>query len=235
MKSGSILGYDLNEKNCQISFYDDTKEEPETLEASSKNYQIPLILGYHRERWVYGIEAEQLAAVQEGIVVTNLFEKALRREKVKVGDRRRDAVWLLAKFIRMSLAGFEDIEFITFSVPFTNIDMSKMLKGIGRHLGISKECVCVQDYKESFCQYMFYQPKELWQYESAMFYCDAKEIRAYMLRRLNAVGVKEREMFVTVEEVAHAQMKELAAIYPILNKDKAKDADDRFKTFIKSV
>ncbi len=235
MKSGSILGYDLNEKNCQISFYDDTKEEPETLEASSKNYQIPLILGYHRERWVYGIEAEQLAAVQEGIVVTNLFEKALRREKVKVGDRRRDAVWLLAKFIRMSLAGFEDIEFITFSVPFTNIDMSKMLKGIGRHLGISKECVCVQDYKESFCQYMFYQPKELWQYESAMFYCDAKEIRAYMLRRLNAVGVKEREMFVTVEEVAHAQMKELAAIYPILNKDKAKDADDWFKTFIQSV
>lgn len=235
MKSGSILGYDLNEKNCQISFYDDTKEEPETLEASSKNYQIPLILGYHRERWVYGIEAEQLAAVQEGIVVTDLFEKALRREKVKVGDRRRDAVWLLAKFIRMSLAGFEDIEFITFSVPFTNIDMSKMLKGIGRHLGISKECVCVQDYKESFCQYMFYQPKELWQYESAMFYCDAKEIRAYMLRRLNAVGVKEREMFVTVEEVAHAQMKELAAIYPILNKDKAKDADDRFKTFIQSV
>lgn len=235
MKSGSILGYDLNEKNCQISFYDDTKEEPETLEASSKNYQIPLILGYHRERWVYGIEAEQLAAVQEGIVVTDLFEKALRREKVKVGDRRRDAVWLLAKFIRMSLAGFEDIEFITFSVPFTNIDMSKMLKGIGRYLGISKECVCVQDYKESFCQYMFYQPKELWQYESAMFYCDAKEIRAYMLRRLNAVGVKEREMFVTVEEVAHAQMKELAAIYPILNKDKAKDADDRFKTFIQSV
>ena len=235
MKKGRILGYDLNEKNCQISFYDDTKEEPETLEASSKNYQIPLILGYHRERWVYGIEAEQLAAVQEGIVVTNLFEKALRREKVKVGDRRRDAVWLLAKFIRMSLAGFEDIEFITFSVPFTNIDMSKMLKGIGRHLGISKECVCVQDYKESFCQYMFYQPKELWQYESAMFYCDAKEIRAYMLRRLNAVGVKEREMFVTVEEVAHAQMKELAAIYPILNKDKAKDADDRFKTFIQSV
>ena len=192
-------------------------------------------MGYHRERWVYGIEAEQLAAVQEGIVVTDLFEKALRREKVKVGDRRRDAVWLLAKFIRMSLAGFEDIEFITFSVPFTNIDMSKMLKGIGRHLGISKECVCVQDYKESFCQYMFYQPKELWQYESAMFYCDAKEIRAYMLRRLNAVGVKEREMFVTVEEVAHAQMKELAAIYPILNKDKAKDADDRFKTFIQSV
>ena len=29
MKKGRILGYDLNEKNCQISFYDETKEEPD--------------------------------------------------------------------------------------------------------------------------------------------------------------------------------------------------------------
>ena len=57
-----------------------------------------------------------------------------------------------------------------------------MLKGIGKHIGVPGECVFVQDYKESFCQYMFYQPKELWQYESALFYCDAQEIRAYMLQ-----------------------------------------------------
>ena len=38
MKKGHILGYDMNEKNCQISFYDETKDEPETLEVSSDNY-----------------------------------------------------------------------------------------------------------------------------------------------------------------------------------------------------
>ena len=27
-----------------------------------------------------------------------------------------------------------------------------MLKGIGQRLGVAKDCVCVQDYKESFCQ-----------------------------------------------------------------------------------
>lgn len=241
MRKGGILGYDLNEKNCQISYYDETKEEPETMGAAADNFQIPLILGYYRERWVFGLEAKRLASVQEGTMVSDLFEKAVRREKVKIGSKKRDAVWLLAKFIRMTLEGFEDIAFITFSVPFTNIDMSKMLKGIGQRLGVAKECVCVQDYKESFCQYMFYQPKELWQYESALFYCDAQEIRAYMLRRLNAVGVKDRDMFVTVEEVASAQMNELAAIYTLLNKekekvkDKAKAADDRFKRFIQSV
>ncbi len=44
MQKGSVLGYDLNEKNCQISYYDENKEEPETMEAAVDNYQIPLIL-----------------------------------------------------------------------------------------------------------------------------------------------------------------------------------------------
>ena len=44
MKKGSILGVDLNEKSCQISYYDENKEEPETMEAAVDNYQIPLIL-----------------------------------------------------------------------------------------------------------------------------------------------------------------------------------------------
>ena len=52
MKDDVILGFDLNEKYCQISFYDETKEEPETLETEADNYQIPLVLGYYKERWV---------------------------------------------------------------------------------------------------------------------------------------------------------------------------------------
>lgn len=48
MKKGSILGVDLNEKSCQISYYDENKEEPETMEAAVDNYQIPLILGYYK-------------------------------------------------------------------------------------------------------------------------------------------------------------------------------------------
>ena len=37
MRKGSILGYDLNEKNCQISYYDEAKEEPETIEHPPDN------------------------------------------------------------------------------------------------------------------------------------------------------------------------------------------------------
>ena len=235
MKKGSILGVDLNEKSCQISYYDENKEEPETMEAAVDNYQIPLILGYYKDRWVYGQEAKRLKEAGEGDIVTHLFRKAVKRKKVRVGEKIHGGVWLLAKFVSLMLKKFEKIDYITFSVPYTNVDMSKMLKGIGKHIGVPGECVFVQDYKESFCQYMFYQPKELWQYESALFYCDAQEIRAYMLRRLNTVSTKSRDMFVTVEEVANAHMRELEAIYPVLNVDKAKDADESFKSFIQNV
>lgn len=235
MRRGSILGYDLNEKNCQISYYDEKKDEPETMEVSVDRYQIPLMLGYVNGRWVYGTEARHLAKKNPALVIPDLFEKALRREKVRVGTRVRDAVWLLAKFISLSLEGFEDIRCITFSTPFTNVDMSKMLKGIGHYLGLAKEDIYVQDYKESFCQYMFYQPKELWQYESALFYCDEDVIRAYMLRKLNVKGVESGQMFVTVDEVASAKRKEMEAMYPVLGEMEPKSADDNFKAFIQNI
>ena len=70
--------------------------------------------------------------------------------------------------------------------------------------------------RESFCQYMFYQPKELWQYESALFYSDEDAIRAYMLRKLNVAGAENGQMFVTVDEVASAERREMEAMYPVL-------------------
>lgn len=87
MRRGSILGYDLNEKNCQISYYDEKKDEPETMEISVDRYQIPLILGYVKGRWVYGTEARHLAKRNPALVIPDLFEKALRREN---GPRRNE-------------------------------------------------------------------------------------------------------------------------------------------------
>ncbi len=235
MKKGHILGYDMSEKSCQISFYDESKDEPETLEAAVDNYQIPLVLGYFKERWVYGREAKRLSVVNHNCAVSGLYEKAVRRERVKLGRKVYDAVWLLARFVELSLEEFPEIEYITFTTPETDIDMSKLFKGIGQHLGIPKSHVYVQDYKESFCQYMLFQPKELWQYEAALFYCDEERIKGYMLRKLSIDSGHAGESFVTVDEVANAHMKELEALYPIISEEKAKDADASFKSMIENV
>ena len=195
--SKSIIGCDLNERYCQISFYNEEQQEPQTLE----NVTYP---------------------------VHGLYEKATEQ----AGG---DGVRTLAEFVEKALERFDDIEKLVFTVPRLNIDIVRMLKGIGQRIGVDKRYIYVQDYKESFCHYMLYQPKELWQYEAALFHCDRHEVKAYMLRKIRTGYGKGRDTFITVDEVANAQMEELAAVYPVLNVDRARDADVRFKQFVQGV
>lgn len=235
MKKKYIIGYELNEKYCQISYYDEGQQEPHTLENQSDNYQIPLIIGRYQKTWVYGREAEKLEAAKKGSCVTGLIEKALAHEIVQLEDQMYEGVWLLSMFVKLTLKEFGQISYLTFSVQQITVEFAKLLKGIGQRLGLEKDCVLVQDYKESFCNYMFFQPKELWQYEAALFYCDRTEVKAYMLKKLCPEYGKAKGMFVTVDKVAEAKLDELAAIYPVLNVDKAKEADTSFCKFIESV
>ncbi|MEG2986272.1 MAG: DUF5716 family protein, partial [Lachnospiraceae bacterium] len=184
MIHGSIIGYELNGKNCQISYYSEELQEPKTMEVASDNYQIPLVIGSAGDNWAYGRAAKRLASRKEGTVVSGLLDRAIHQERIRIGEKTYEAVWLLAKFIELSLQQFSRIDQITFTVPTMSVDIDKMLKGIGQRMNIARECVYVQDYQESFCHYMCYQPKELWQFEAALFYCDRDEMKAYMLRKL---------------------------------------------------
>ena len=102
MKRGCVIGYDINEKGCQISYYDDSMEEPDTMMASSNNYLIPLVLGYFKDRWVFGKEAKRLAVVGEDCTETDLMERQSVMRKCLAG-KTYDAVWLLAKYISLTL------------------------------------------------------------------------------------------------------------------------------------
>lgn len=235
MGQGNIIGYEINEKTCQISFYNEEMAEPETMEVDADNYQIPLVIGKLRDTWAYGKEAKRLASLKEGFTVNRLLDKSLAGEKIEFGEESYEAVWLLAKFIELSLQSFPKINGIVFSVPELTEELAQMLRGIAVRMNIDKRHIFIQDYKESFCNYLFYQPKELWQYEAALFCCDRNEIKAYMLRRLKPGLGGGKTIFVTVDEVASAHIKELAAVYPVLNADKAKDADMRFCRFIEGV
>lgn len=233
--TGNIIGYDLNEKYCQISFYDEEQQEPQTMETALDNYQIPLVVGKKDENWVIGNDAKRLQVLKQGYVAEDLYVKAICQEKVKFGEETFEAIWLLAKFVEVSLQKFEEIQQIVFTVPTLSVDIGKILKGIGQRAGVLKQNIYVQDYKESFCNYMLYQPKELWQYEAALFHCDRHEVKAFMLRKIRTGFGKGKDTFITVDEVASAQMKELAAVYPVLNVDRAKDADVCFKQFVQGV
>ena len=242
MGQGSIIGYEINEKTCQISFYNDKEMEPQTLEVDADNrvYNIEIQrsdkgAGVKRDTWAYGKEAKRLATLKEGFTVARLLSRSLANEKIEFGDETYDAVWLLSQFIQMSLQAFPKIDGIVFSVPVLTEELAQMLRRIAVRMNIDKRHIFIQDYKESFCNYLFYQPKELWQYDAALFCCDRNEIKAYMLRRLKPGLGGGKTTFVTVDEVANAHMKELALVYPVLNEDRAKEADAMFCKFIQSV
>ena len=193
----SMIGCDLNERYCQISFYDENQQEPQTMETVA--YPVP-----------------------------DMYERLKRQES---GEDVRN----FAEFLSKQLKSFNEIEQLVFTIDDLNIDMVQLLRGVGERVGIPKNRIYVQDYKESFCNYMLYQPKELWQYEAALFHCDRHEVKAYMLRKLRTGYGKGRDAFITVDEVAKARMEELSAVYPVLNVDRAREADVQFKQFVQGV
>lgn len=195
--AGSMIGCELNERYCQISFYQEEKQEPQTLE----NITYP---------------------------VDNLYVRAVNHESDEI-------LHLLWEFLETVFSRFTDIGQLVFTVPTLEMDLVRLLSGIAKRIGVPKEQVYVQDYKESFCNFMLYQPKELWQYEAALFHCDRHEVKAYMLRKLRTGYGKGKDTFITVDEVARARMEELAAVYPVLNVDRAKEADIQFRQFVQSV
>ena len=85
MAQGNIIGYEINEKTCQISYYNEQQMEPETLEVDADNYQIPLIIGKLRDTWAYGKEAKRLVTIKEGFTVTRLLSRSLAGDRIEFG------------------------------------------------------------------------------------------------------------------------------------------------------
>ena len=87
-------------------------------------------------RWVFGKEAKRLAVVGEDCTETDLYGKAKRREKVSLAGKTYDAVWLLAKYISLTLQDFENNSVSDiYNLPGDGSWIwRKMLKGIGNIL-----------------------------------------------------------------------------------------------------
>ena len=232
----NLIGYEINDKSCQVSYYNEGESEPQTMELDGEDEHIPLCIGKLQDTWVYGKDALRLVKVKEGFAVTRLLERALSGEKFRGGGESYEATWLLSKFIQMTLSPFQGaIVGIVFSVPILSKDLANLLRTVAIRMNINKRNIFVQDYKESFCNYLFYQPKDLWQYESALFLCGQSEMKAYMMRHLRSGLGDGKTTFVTVDEAINEQMNDAGFVYPILDKEKAREADKQFTKFIDGV
>jgi len=101
MSKGKVIGFDLNEKYCQVSFFDEKSSEPKTLEVAADQHQIPLMLGFDGKDWKFGREAKKMSVLGKGHTVNDLWNRACRRESILVDTKEHEATWLLAKFVEL--------------------------------------------------------------------------------------------------------------------------------------
>lgn len=105
MTHGSIIGYDINAKMCQISYYNEKTQEPETVDTGieKENNQIPLVMNYYKETWTYGRQARRMSTVRDSICVEGIWECALGNRKIEVDGQEYEGVQLLADFVLVKI------------------------------------------------------------------------------------------------------------------------------------
>lgn len=189
-KNRIIVGYDLGDKNSQISFCRMDQGEPESASvvAGGEQYDFPTVLCKRKEvnQWVYGKEAQRLAEADRGILVENLLTLARRGEEVNVGGEFFDPVALLALFLKRSLsllgitAAAEQVGVLMITVETLDVRTAEVLTQAACRMQMPSASVFFQSYTESFYHYMLHQPRELWQ--AQVLLCDLEADRLLTCR-----------------------------------------------------
>ena len=209
-----IVGYDLGNEYCQISYALSEGGETETLSqvAGAQNYNIPAVLckRYGTNQWLYGREALRCADAQEGILVENLVSLAMDGETVMIDGESFDPVALLALFFKKSLGLLAQVSSRIHALMVTCSVLDRRILEVLTHIVESIQLrvnrVAVQSYAESFYCYMLRQPRELRIYPSVLF-----EYRQGGIRVLRMESNKRTTPIVVFVEESRYQFLEYAS------------------------
>lgn len=186
-----ILGYDLGNEFCQISYALSDQSEAETLSlvAGAQNYNIPAVLCKREgaNQWYYGKDALRCANDGEGILVENLLGQALEGEPVLIEGESFDPVALLALFFRRSLgllsqvASIERISALMITCETVDSRVLDVLKRMLAAVNLKTDKVAIQSHTESYYNYMLKQSRELWLNGSVLFDYRGSFVRTYRM------------------------------------------------------
>lgn len=177
-----IIGYDLGNEFSQISYsYLAQDSEVETLScvAGEEHYNIPTVLCKRQGtgQWFFGREALRFAQdnPQEAIVVERLVELAVAGEQVLIDEETYEPVALLTLFMKRSLGLLSLVSaperIVAMMITCRKLDgvLIQVLNQTVTGLGLGYTRVYYQSYAESFYDYMLYQPRDLWSYQTVLF------------------------------------------------------------------
>ena len=194
-----MLGIDLTQEYCQISYLYNKRarfgkgfvnaatggvsREPVTFSAVSgqEAYNIPMALCRLKDSpvWLAGQEAFEAAQEGEGILVTDLVQKAREDAMVRIEGEEYGAGALLALYLRRCIAMLEpaiapeQIAVVVCTASEMDYGLEQvLLRAFGR-MDLSLQQIVCESHQESFYSYMLLQDAE--QRRAGMLLCEYSE------------------------------------------------------------
>lgn len=185
-----MVGFDLGDRDAQISFCSSKQPEAETVPAvaGTQQYNIPTVLCKRAGtgQWLYGREALQAAQAGEGAFVESLFSGALEERVTVIEGVEYDALTLLTLFVKKcfglftAIAPLDKIEILMFTARQANERTIEVIRQVVEAVGLRDTKIFFQNHEESYYYYLLHQLPEFRQEASVIL--DFNEIlRVYLL------------------------------------------------------
>lgn len=207
MAEAYYIGMDLCSDSAQISFYNDIKREPETVNQlnNKETYMMPNILFFSKTTgdWYVGSEASEARFKEDGIILDELYKNARSEEQVDVAGMKYTYRQLFLLMLKMHVDSFlyryegATVRQLVITIPEYNKDLFKVLGSFYKELGIPEDCVRITSHLDSGLYYILNQSSDLWVNSVALFDYNADGLNYY---RIDISRGKEPEVISVVHE-----------------------------------
>lgn len=184
-----VIGYDLNDKMTQISYYELNSVAPESIvnDSDKEKLGIPTVLSKRKgvAQWEFGTAAVNAVQNEGASMVSNMLSFAAAGAGLEIEGEAYDVTELLILFVRRSLnllsmiLSPDEVECMVITVADLEGKLVDVLDKIAGALPIDRERIIIQTYEESVFYYLLHQPAELWEYEVSVFDYSDKYLRLY--------------------------------------------------------
>lgn len=212
MAEAYYIGMDLCSDSTQISFYNDIKREPETVNQlnNKETYMMPNIMFFSKKTgdWYVGSEASEARFKEDGIILDELFKNARSEDSVDVDGVQYTFRQLFLMMLKMHINSFlyryegATVKKLVITIPEYNKDLFRVLQGFHKELNIPEENVVITSHLDSGLYYIFNQSSDLWVNSVALFDYNADGLHYY---RIDITRGKEPEVISVTHEDYSAQ------------------------------
>ena len=179
MEQGLVIGYDLCNDYCRISYFVNYHDEPADLAFSDEEnpYLIhnSICKKKGEDTWLVGEEAYETALLGSGAIVDKLLRLVSIGGSATFEGVSYSAEELLFHFLDETLQIlFRDLEtrevsMLVFSMQELNPQVMDAVVRCVKRLGIERKKIRIISHTESFLYYVMSRPKDLWTNISVLF------------------------------------------------------------------